>query len=131
MSACYNAAGNPDPTQYVNASGVCVQAGGRRRRASRSTRSRRVGGGNNNNNNNSIERLRRMTKALEHQMNARKAAASEVNVRGNPVRRRRQNGTLRRNRRQNVGTLRRNRRQNVGTMRRNRRNTRQNGSMRR
>jgi hypothetical protein len=115
MAECYNAAGNPDPTQYVNASGVCVQAGGRRRRSSRSTRNRRVGGGNNNNNN-SIERLSRMAKYLEHQMNAREAAGKKVNVRGNPVRGRRQNGTTRRNRRQN-GTARRNRRQN-GTMRR-------------
>jgi len=96
MAECYNAAGNPDATQYVNASGVCVQAGGRRRRSSRSTRNRRVGGGNNNNN--SIERLSRMTKYLEHQMKAREAAGKEVNVRGNPVRGRRQNGTMRRRR---------------------------------
>ena len=40
MSACYNAAGNPDPTQYVNASGVCVHAGGKRRSA-RTTRKNR------------------------------------------------------------------------------------------
>lgn len=41
MAECYNAAGNPDPTQYVNASGVCVHAGGRRRRARTATRKSR------------------------------------------------------------------------------------------
>ena len=41
MAECYNAAGNPDPTQYVNASGVCVQAGGKRRRATRKSATRK------------------------------------------------------------------------------------------
>ena len=83
MSECYNAAGNPDPTQYVNASGVCVQAGGRRRRASRSTR---------------LTRSRRQNVAARRN-SRRQNVAMRRNSRQNATRRRRNNGTGMRRRR--------------------------------
>lgn len=91
MAECYNANGNPDPTQYVNASGVCVQAGGRRRRSTRSTRSRRQNVASRRNS-------RQNVAARRQNASRRQNVAMRRNSRQNATRRRRNNGTgMRRN----------------------------------
>jgi len=84
MAECYNADGNLDPTQYVNATGVCVHAGGRRRRSTRrSTRRQNVA----------------MRRNSRQNASRRQNMAMRRNTRQNATRRRRNNGTGMRRRR--------------------------------
>jgi len=59
------------------------------------TRKNRHGGGNNNNN---INVLGRQAKYFEHLMNSRAAARNAVNIRGNPIKTRKNRKTSRKNR---------------------------------